>query len=114
MRPLSPSAPLPFHPQVILFEPLYDSYVPMVLRAGAVPVPVPLLPGRGWAFDAAALAAAFSPRTALLVLNTPHNPTGKVFSEAELGTVAELVLGHGNCRVLLDEASAWLPGGRPP
>lgn len=63
--------------QVILFAPLYDSYVPIVERAGAKAVVLPLQ-APDWHFDREEVAAAFSPRTKLIVVNTPHNPTGKV------------------------------------
>lgn len=78
--------------EVIVFEPYYDSYVPHCAMVGAVPRLVPLRAqaGGGWAFDPAELAAAFNPRTRLIVLNTPHNPTGKVFTEAELLVIAGL------------------------
>jgi N-succinyldiaminopimelate aminotransferase len=75
--------------EVILFEPFYDSYVPSVVMAGGVPRFVPLRPP-DWSFDPAELAAAFNERTRLIVLNTPHNPTGKVYGEAELAQIAEL------------------------
>jgi N-succinyldiaminopimelate aminotransferase len=75
--------------EVIFFEPFYDSYVPDVIMAGGVPRFVPLRPP-DWSFDPAELAAAFNERTRLIVVNTPHNPTGKVFSAEELGLIAEL------------------------
>ena len=64
-------------PQVILLDPMYDCYAPMAARAGAVVVPVKLNL-EDWSIPRDALAAAFSPRTKLLLINTPHNPTGKV------------------------------------
>ncbi|MFQ5434738.1 MAG: aminotransferase class I/II-fold pyridoxal phosphate-dependent enzyme, partial [Anaerolineae bacterium] len=75
--------------EVILFEPTYDSYVPAVQMAGGVPRTYTLRPP-GWAIDPDELAALFSPQTRLIIVNTPHNPTGKVFSRAELAHVAEL------------------------
>ncbi len=75
--------------EVVFFEPTYDSYVPAVTMAGGVPRFYTLRPP-SWEIDASALAALFSERTRLIVLNTPHNPTGKVFTEAELALVAEL------------------------
>ncbi|GAB4823278.1 hypothetical protein N2152v2_010324 [Parachlorella kessleri] len=87
--------------EVILFEPLYDSYVPMVRRAGAVPVIVQLQPPN-WTFQLDELQAAFSSRTRLVVVNTPHNPTGKVFSLQELQAITGLCAKH-NCLALLDE-----------
>ncbi|KAL4431641.1 hypothetical protein ABPG77_001483 [Micractinium sp. CCAP 211/92] len=87
--------------EVIFFAPLYDSYLPMAARAGAVPRIVQLHPP-SWSLDTAELEAAFTPRTRLLVLNTPHNPTGKVFTREELEAVAELCLRH-DCLCILDE-----------
>jgi N-succinyldiaminopimelate aminotransferase len=75
--------------EVIVFEPFYDGYVPDTLMAGGVPRFVPLRPP-DWSFDPAELAAAFNARTRLIIVNTPHNPTGKVYGEAELGLIAEL------------------------
>ncbi|GLZ61609.1 MULTISPECIES: pyridoxal phosphate-dependent aminotransferase [Micromonospora] len=78
--------------EVVCFEPYYDSYAASIALAGAVRRPVTLRPtadGR-YAFDAAALRAAFGPRTRLVLLNSPHNPTGKVFTATELAQVAEL------------------------
>lgn len=84
--------------EVILFEPYYDSYRASVCNAGAIPRVVTLhAPGTlgpDWAFDPAELRRAFSPRTKAILLNTPHNPTGKVFSRAELALVAELCQQH--------------------
>lgn len=82
--------------EVVCFEPYYDSYAASIALAGAVRRPVTLRPdGHGrYAFDPAALRAAFSPRTRLVLLNSPHNPTGKVFTRAELTLVAELCQEH--------------------
>ena len=80
--------------EVIVFEPFYDSYVPIVLMAAAVPrcVPLhaPIAAQPTWHFDPAELAAAFNDRTRMLILNTPHNPTGKVFNAEELAQIAAL------------------------
>ena len=75
--------------EVVLFEPYYDSYKASVAMAGAVPRVV-TLHAPDWTFDARELEAAFSPKTRVLLLNTPHNPTGKVFSRDELETLAGL------------------------
>jgi len=75
--------------EVILFEPFYDAYVPNTLMAGGVPRYVPLRPP-DWSFDPDELAATFNERTRLIIVNTPHNPTGKVFTKAELKFIAEL------------------------
>ncbi|KAK2075659.1 hypothetical protein QBZ16_001767 [Prototheca wickerhamii] len=87
--------------EVILFAPLYDSYVPIVERAGAKAVVLPLQ-APDWHFDREEVAAAFSSKTKLIVVNTPHNPTGKVFTEEELAFLAELVVKH-DAYALLDE-----------
>jgi N-succinyldiaminopimelate aminotransferase len=73
--------------EVVVFEPLYDSYAAGIAMAGARRRVVTLRPP-DWAFDADALAAAVGPRARVLLLNSPHNPTGKVFSRAELDLVA--------------------------
>jgi aspartate/methionine/tyrosine aminotransferase len=84
--------------EVILFEPAYDSYGPDTIIAGGVPRYVRLNPpsaGAGdWTFDPAALRAAFGPKTRAIVINSPHNPTGKVFTRAELELIAELCQEH--------------------
>lgn len=82
--------------EVVVFEPMYDSYQACIALADAVAVPVLLAPqddGR-YAFDPDALRAAISPRTKLILLNTPHNPTGKVFDDGELALIAELAIEH--------------------
>lgn len=87
--------------EVILFEPFYDSYQACVALAGARPRFCPLrFPD--FALDEGALARLFGPRTRLLVLNTPHNPTGKVFTAEELDRIAALCQAHGAI-VLTDE-----------
>ncbi len=79
--------------EVLLFQPAYDSYAPMVRRVGGVPVSVPLSPPR-WRYEAAPIAAAITPRTRLLMLNDPLNPAGTVASEAELAMIADLCVRH--------------------
>lgn len=83
------------HPgdEVLLFQPAYDSYAPMIRRAGGVPVSVPLSPP-GWRYDADRIAAAITPRTQLLMLNDPLNPAGTVASETELAMLADLCQRH--------------------
>lgn len=79
--------------EVVTFEPYFDCYPAMVARAGGILRTVPLhFPDH--ALDEAALAAAFSDRTRLVLLNTPHNPTGKVFTREEMAVVAELAVRH--------------------
>ncbi|MDI9349145.1 MAG: aminotransferase [Candidatus Symbiobacter sp.] len=75
--------------EVVLFEPLYDSYLPMIRLVGAIPRLVRLHPP-DWGIDFDALRAAFNPRTRMILFNTPMNPTGKVFSRAELSRIGEL------------------------
>ena len=87
--------------EVVLFEPVYDAYMPLVLRAGGVPKLVRLNPP-AWRIEAGALAAAFSPRTRLVLFNNPHNPTGRLFGENELRLVAEAAARSGAI-ILSDE-----------
>ncbi len=75
--------------EVIVFEPFYDSYRASLALAGAVPRFV-TLHAPHWTFDAGALRAAFTEKTRAVLLNTPHNPTGKVFSDEELAAIAAL------------------------
>jgi aspartate/methionine/tyrosine aminotransferase len=79
--------------EVIVFEPFYDAYVPTIGFAGATARPVTLR-APDWSFDPAELAAACTPRTRMILLNTPHNPTGKVFSREELAQIADLCIEH--------------------
>jgi aspartate/methionine/tyrosine aminotransferase len=79
--------------EVIVFEPFYENYGPGCIIAGAVPVFVPLEPP-DFGFDPERLARAVSPRTRAIVFNNPNNPTGKVFSRAELETIAALCRRH--------------------
>jgi N-succinyldiaminopimelate aminotransferase len=97
--------------EVVLFEPYYDSYKASVCMAGAVPRVVTLRAPE-WAFDPAELAAAFSPRTRAVLVNTPHNPTGKVFSEDELGAIADLCRERG-VLCITDEVYEHLVYERP-
>lgn len=75
--------------EVIVFEPYYENYGPDAILAGAVPRYVTLHPPE-WTFDPADLEAAFNNKTRAIVINTPHNPTGKVFSREELECIADL------------------------
>jgi N-succinyldiaminopimelate aminotransferase len=79
--------------EVVAFEPTYDSYAACAAMAGAVLRLVRLHPP-DWSFDPADLVAAVGPRTRLVLLNSPHNPTGKVFSPEELARVAALCVDH--------------------
>ncbi|BAL85879.1 putative aminotransferase [Actinoplanes missouriensis 431] len=82
--------------EVVCFEPYYDSYAASITLAGAVRRPVTLRPGPSgrYEFDESQLRAAFGARTRLVLLNTPHNPTGKVFTRAELDLIADLCREH--------------------
>ncbi|PPK98515.1 N-succinyldiaminopimelate aminotransferase [Kineococcus xinjiangensis] len=81
--------------EVIVLEPAYDAYAAAIALAGGVQRSVPLrATATGFTVDADALRAAFSERTRLLLLNTPHNPTGAVLTAAELAVVAELAAAH--------------------
>jgi N-succinyldiaminopimelate aminotransferase len=87
--------------EVIAFEPYYDSYAACIAMAGGVRVPVTLRPP-GFRPDLDALRAAITDRTRLILLNTPHNPTGSVFTRAELAAIADLACSH-DLLVISDE-----------
>lgn len=89
--------------EVVLIEPFYDSYAPVLALAGAHRVAVPLVPdGRGFALDADALRRAVTPRTRALIVNSPHNPTGAVLSRADLQAIAEIAVA-ADLLVITDE-----------
>ena len=79
--------------EAVLIEPLYDTYAPVVRMLGATPRFVRLAPPQ-WELPRAELAAAFGAKTKAIVLNTPMNPTGKVFTAAELAFIADLLVRH--------------------
>jgi aspartate/methionine/tyrosine aminotransferase len=79
--------------EVVVFEPVYDTYLPVVRMLGAVPRVVRLSPPK-WELPRAELAAAFGPRTKAILLNTPMNPNGKVFTAAELAFIGDLLQRH--------------------
>ncbi len=87
--------------EVIVFEPFYDSYLPMIRRGGGIPKIVRLMPPL-WELPREELAAAFSPKTKLMILNTPMNPCSKVFRRDELDFIAELAQKH-DIYVICDE-----------
>lgn len=78
--------------EVIVFEPFYENYGPDAILCDARPVFVPLAPGE--ALDLDRLAAAFTPRTRAVIVNTPGNPTGRVLTREELQGIAELCIRH--------------------
>jgi aminotransferase len=87
--------------EVVIFEPFYENYGPDCILSGAIPRFVPLH-APDWSIDRDELAAAFNARTRAIVLNTPNNPTGKVFTRDELTFIAELCL-QWNAVALADE-----------
>ncbi|HYB37984.1 MAG TPA: pyridoxal phosphate-dependent aminotransferase [Mycobacterium sp.] len=108
--------------EVMLIEPYFDSYAPVIAMAGAHRTPVPLsatsgscsLPaGRGFVLDTDALRRAVTPRTAALIVNSPHNPTGMVLSDAELAAIADIAV-DADLLVITDEVYEHLvfDGGR--
>ena len=79
--------------EVVIFEPFYENYGPDSILSGAIPRLVTLR-APDWTFDEADLRAAFSDRTRAIVINSPNNPTGRVFSRDELSLIAELCIRH--------------------
>ncbi|HEY8301544.1 MAG TPA: pyridoxal phosphate-dependent aminotransferase [Jatrophihabitans sp.] len=99
--------------EVVVFEPYFDSYTASIALGGAARRPVTLRrDGGDWAFDPDDLRDAITARTKAILLNTPHNPTGKVFTAAELETIAALAREH-DLTVISDEVYEHLTfGGR--
>ena len=87
--------------EVVLFQPLYDAYLPLVLRAGGVPRLVRLKPP-DWKFDEAMLAAAFTPRTKVVFFNNPLNPTATVYGPEQLSLLAHFCMAHDSI-IVCDE-----------
>lgn len=87
--------------EILIIEPAHENFRPEALMIGVVPVAVPLEAPR-YRLDADRLAAAITPRTRALLLNTPHNPTGRVFDAAEVASVVDLVQKH-NLLLITDE-----------
>jgi len=79
--------------EVIVFEPFYENYGPGCIISGAVPIWVPLEPP-DFSFDPERLARAVTPRTKAIIFNSPNNPSGKVFSRADLQAIADLCIRH--------------------
>jgi N-succinyldiaminopimelate aminotransferase len=87
--------------EVVLFQPLYDAYLPLVLRAGGVPKLIRLKPPH-WRFDEEMLGQAFSPRTKVVLFNNPLNPTATVFAEDQLSLLAHFCMAHDSI-IVCDE-----------
>lgn len=87
--------------EVVVIEPLYDCYVPLIERAGGVAVSIQLQPPY-WTLTDEMLASAFSEKTKLIILNNPMNPSGKVFTREELSLIANYVNQY-NCIAICDE-----------
>src|SRR5215470_16277561 len=87
--------------QVVIFEPFYENYGPDAILSGATPRFVKLRPP-DWTFDREELAATFGPSTKAIILNTPNNPTGKVFERAELEAIRDLCV-RWNAFAVTDE-----------
>lgn len=98
--------------EVIMFDPAYDSYAPAVLLAGGKPVHIPmLLPD--YQVDWDRMRDSITAKTRLIIINTPHNPSGSVLSESDLQTLADVIRNH-NILVLSDEVYEHMvfDGGR--
>jgi N-succinyldiaminopimelate aminotransferase len=100
--------------EVVTFQPYYDSYAATIALANAVIRPVPLRPsGLGFSFDPDELRAAFSARTRLVLVNTPHNPTGTVFDREQLTLIGELAAEHDAVVVTDEVYEHMIYDGRP-
>ena len=111
--------------EVILFEPFFDLYVNQVKLAGGTPVYVPLtfvpyddsddvVTGGDWILEPDVLKRTVTSRTKAIILNSPHNPTGKIFTRSEMETIAEaLELAGPNCVVLSDEVYKYIVHAPP-
>jgi methionine transaminase len=103
------------HPgdEVVVFEPAYDSYVPAIELAGGVPVFITLTAANHYAIDWVAVASALTERTRLIIVNTPHNPTGRVWTANDREQLAQLIR-HRDIYVVADEVYEYITfDGRP-
>jgi aspartate/methionine/tyrosine aminotransferase len=92
--------------EVLIFEPFYENYGPDAILSEAKPVFVPLT-APNWDFNEAALRAAITPRSRALVLNSPHNPTGHVFSRSELEAISRVCIEH-DLMVITDDPYEYI------
>jgi aspartate/methionine/tyrosine aminotransferase len=92
--------------EVVVFEPFYDSYVASIKMAGGIPVPV-TMHAPDFTIDKHELQKAVGPRTKLIILNNPHNPTGKVWRREELLDVCDIAI-KNNCYLMSDEVYEFL------
>lgn len=93
--------------EVIVFEPVYDSYINSVKMAGGTPVAVTLKGENDFSYDEAELKAAFSDKTKLIIVNTPHNPSGKIFTRSEMQFIANLAK-ENDAYIMSDEVYEYL------
>ncbi len=92
--------------EIIVFEPFFDTYIPAIKMAHATPIIV-TLHGPKFNFDIAELKKAFSIKTKAVIFNSPHNPTGKVFTKKEIELLSNLVIEH-DCYLISDEVYEYL------
>ncbi|MBP7861719.1 aminotransferase class I/II-fold pyridoxal phosphate-dependent enzyme [bacterium] len=108
------------HEEVIVFEPFYENYNPDTILSGAIPRYVKMR-APDWSFDEAELEKAFNDKTRAIIINTPHNPTGKIFNKEELSVIARLCQKWGVLcitdeiyeHILYDDAVHVSPGALP-